>query len=441
MNVGVLCSGGSHLCGIEPAWHPSALSPHLQAMLRAGAIPGETERLRAVLRSLRRGNDSVLVTALGASVTADYGGAVGHMQDRFLLGYSGMPSQIRGAKVKPGWLLPIGDFLFSLGRRSSGSQSTRGGHRIAADAGNSDGMHWLAAPNATSPSNVQLVNAACAGHKLDHYLTCLATKVPLDTNLFLVDAATVPQSMQSAEQVVRSLLALPNNPAVLFVHFANWCWHQNQNDPDTRREHFNRSCYAPRRAVSLWRKANEYETQLDELTAYYALPSVSLRRAFGRAALHGGEDAIFRPWELTGDGLHPQRPGCHTSRFPGGCKNERYSQLAAAMVNSFLWDQWNLMLADEQRHERAIAAAEEEEASAAGAAQPANGLRRRGAVRRRASRPSEGEEGARLGFFPCLSLFPPHTTAGNYGDIERCFAWGPVGCAIPPSMAQQHPPI
>ena len=342
------------------------------------------------------------------------------MQDRFLLGYTGAPAQIHAEVARPGWLLPIGDFLSSLGRRKK--------HATTGAPGSSDdddrSVRWLGARNASS--NVQLVNAGFAGHKLDAYLSCLATKVPVDSDLFIVDAATVTQSLVSAEQVVRSLLALPNSPAVLFVHFANWCWHQNQNDPDTRREHLNRSCYRPQRAVPLWRKANEYEASLDELNAYYSLPSVSLRRAFGRAALHAAEDPLFKPWQLTGDGLHPQRPGCNTARHPQGCPNERYAQLTAAAINSFFWDAWNAMHADEKRYEAApgpAAGTATATATATAASTPTEAGGSVGGVD--GPSPLEIEERTRLRLFPCLSLYPPHLRPGRDGQLERCFAWGP----------------
>ena len=88
-------------------------------------------------------------------MTADFGGGVGWMQDRYSLGYSGWPSQISGSKVRGGWLLPVGEFLSELGR--DWQRQEREGVGGGGSGNVSSGSAW---PRA---SNVQLVNAACAG--------------------------------------------------------------------------------------------------------------------------------------------------------------------------------------------------------------------------------------------------------------------------------------
>jgi hypothetical protein len=82
----------------------------------------------------------------------------------------------------------------------------------------------------------------------------------------------------------------------------------------------NGSCYEPARLASTWHSASANEARIDELAAYYALPSLSIRRAFGRDALRAHADPFFRPQELTEDGLHPKKLGC---RGPHWCRSER----------------------------------------------------------------------------------------------------------------------
>jgi hypothetical protein len=81
-----LCRAQQPLCEMGPDWHPSNLTSQLVDMLRAGVGGvGDLARLRRFLRRLRAGRP-VLVAAIGASVVADYGGAIGYMQDRQGLG-------------------------------------------------------------------------------------------------------------------------------------------------------------------------------------------------------------------------------------------------------------------------------------------------------------------------------------------------------------------
>ena len=388
-------------------------------------------------------------------------------------------------------------------------------------------------PFAACPPTCPLHNATPRSHKIDAYMTCLASKVPAETDLFLIDAATVPQTLRSAEQVVRSLLALPKAPAVLFIHFTNCrraeaqtlsqlrlscacvtallctssivapfdrcplhcclhaltipllslssacgkgCWHAEANSADVKKEHQNRSCYMPPRAVARWRQSSENEVALDELASYYSLPSLSLRRAFGRAALRAVAEQFFRPWELTMDGLHPQRMGCNTVRNPDGCKNERYAQLSAALVNTYLWDAWSAL----QREEQAVAGLDEgvsmrgiggggssggrgDSSNSSDSSRSSGSGGSGGSSSGRITSPRisdgganastsasfststalplpyestdrarlqsarlrlEAAESGRLRPFPCLSFLPPHYRPGTDGGTERCFAWG-----------------
>ena len=417
----------SELCGLsKPDWHPSNFNKRLRDALRAGvAGQGNAARLRRVLRTLRAGKETVVVTAVGASVTADFGGIVGYMQDHFALGYTGWPSKVKGSTIRPGWLLPIGDMLHTL--TPSGAA----------------GAPWLS-PNgssSSSPSTVELVNAACAGHKLDAYLYCLATRVPVSTDLFLVDAATIPQWPQDAEATLRSFLALPRAPALLLVHFTNWCWPRpglGPNDAVTVNEAKNKTCYAPNRLQSSWHKATAVETFFDELGGYYGIPSLSMRRAFGphalRAGLHGG-DNFFKPWELVNDGLHPRkgdcgrgRPftkACHTSSSFCRCIPERYSQLIAGLVNSFLWDAWLRLEAELPSSSDPLLAKNNGQHAAASTA--AGGGGGGAQARRGGNNNGNGNGGSGHSFeLPCLSLYPgsSFSTASSKVRVERCFAWG-----------------
>ena len=75
-----------------------------------------------------------------------------------------------------------------------------------------------------------------------------------------VDAATVPQSILDSEATIRSLLSLPRAPAILMVHFANWCWPRKglgQNDAVHVKEGRDRTCYTPARVAETMRSATE----------------------------------------------------------------------------------------------------------------------------------------------------------------------------------------
>ena len=92
-------------------WHPSQLPAHVLRQARAGVSQvGHLGRLQQVLARMRR-SEPIVISALGNSVTADFGGIVGSMQDRFKLGFLGSPRRCKGQCVQYGWLLPIYSFL------------------------------------------------------------------------------------------------------------------------------------------------------------------------------------------------------------------------------------------------------------------------------------------------------------------------------------------
>ena len=145
----------SSLCGLPPSWHPDAHDQRLRDSLRAGISVGHDGRLRRMLRQLRSGAD-VVVTAVGASVTSDFAGVVGHMQNRFSLGYIGRPALCKDACVEPGWMLPVGDFLHQLG---GGSAADRLSWAVA------NATAWSSASGRVpSLGQVLVVNAGNAGH-------------------------------------------------------------------------------------------------------------------------------------------------------------------------------------------------------------------------------------------------------------------------------------
>ena len=447
LGYGAPCAN-SGLCGQLPGWHPQRIESRLRESLHAGTTIGQPARLRRVLRTLREGREDITVTGIGASVTADFGGAVGWMQDRFSLGYSGLPSFVHGDDVKPGWMLPFADFLFSLGPAGA------------------SGASWLTASRNESDSEhgkVLVVNAGCAGHKLDSYMFCLATRVPPTTDLFLVDAATVPTNLREIEATLRGLLALPRRPAILLVNFANWCWPRpglGPNDQITVNEARNRSCYTPQRLASSWQLASVTESIIDTTASYYALPSFSFRRAFGPAALRAARDPFFRPWELTKDGLHPTRHGargqaCRTTDM--GCEGERYAQLAAVGVSSLIWRVWKDMGEEEAQARRKVADAAvvahaahvgtcatyctssccsfsnpEAECAGCDAAYVCNPTAACYSGKGGSGGTARAESDASGAFqMPCVPLHPRLAALAAAGgeqqsaSLEKCFAWGP----------------
>ena len=70
-------------------WQPSVLPESLLSMLSDGIVrQGSTWRLRKALQQARSGAPFVLA-GVGASITADFGGVIGFMQDQFDVGLIG----------------------------------------------------------------------------------------------------------------------------------------------------------------------------------------------------------------------------------------------------------------------------------------------------------------------------------------------------------------
>jgi hypothetical protein len=358
-------------------WLPSNLPADLVQQLRHGvAQSGHLGRLRSALARAEDGAP-LTVVALGNSVTADFAGAVGWMQDQFRLGYIGVPSKCTAHCVLLGWLLPIYRFLT---------------------------QH---AGQAVSPSAA--INAGQAGRFVDNYLECTASTVPTEADIIFLDGVNGMPSptgnhFKTTEKLIRRLLMLPRQPAVVVLHWVDWCAGTTSNyTVETRFErHGARSCYtAEGLRESLAAAKRKEELVWGALTRHYRLPVLSMSRAFHplarepvplydpgevtSAADRNDDVQSWSRWPLpsfTQDGLHPVACG---SQQPW--KRCRYSMLIAAMVNTFIADVQSFRL----------------------------------------GRPEEGQEPLPV------NCTPVHNHALERAlSVERCFGWGMERRVKPP---------
>ena len=248
-----------------------------EALLSRGiANLGDQGRMDRVRHALRRG-DPVLVAALGASVTSDYAGIDGDSQALHPSVCAGALRQCGRGCRWAGWLQDTVDALRA------------------------------ALPKAL----VTAINCGLPGSPLSFAAPCLESHVPASADLVVVDAATIRSSPQSVEAILRRLLSLPRQPAVVLLHFFHWCA-------------TNRGCGAPpgvepwshAHMAANWLAGARMERDLTDLAAYYGLPALSLRAAHYHAALNAtrtgeraGEGRGPRASWLTKDGLHPTRRG------------------------------------------------------------------------------------------------------------------------------------
>ena len=270
-------------------------SPQLRAALRRGlASEGEPSRLLRVLRDAEAGK-AVTLVGIGASLTNDFGGIIGRDHDRHAIEYMGRAVLCRGECVQSGWLTQLAEHL--------------------------------AGEVPLAESNVSVVNVGHAGNMLSSYVHCTNALIPRTGDLYILDAATILQPIADAERVVRWVLDLPQRPALLLLHLYDFCGNRG-NDA------LRKMCYRPRMQVQRFVSQSEMERNLGDLTAYYALPAVSFRRAFFQHAVMSGQTTslstsgavshLFSPQELTTDGLHPSGTGL--------------SRLITALLVSFLTD-------------------------------------------------------------------------------------------------------
>lgn len=231
---------------------------------------GDATRMDRVRHALRRG-EPVLVAALGASVTSDYAGIDGDSQALHPSVCAAALRQCGRGCRWVGWLQDTVDVLRA----------------------------------ALPKAHVTAVNCGLPGNPLSFAAPCLESHVPASADLVVVDAATIRSSPQSVEAILRRLLNLPRQPAVVLLHFFHWCA-------------TNRGCGAPvgvepwshAHMAANWLAGARMERDLTDLAAYYGLPALSLRTAYYHAALnasHPGES--LGPRRLTKDGLHPTRRG------------------------------------------------------------------------------------------------------------------------------------
>ena len=277
-------------------WQPSNIPAELATRLRAGVSRlGHLGRVRRVLARVDRG-EPIVMAALGSSVTSDFGGAVGYMQERFKLGYIGVPRKCRGKCVQYGWLLPIFRFL---------TQNQAAAHNM---------------------QNASLVNCGQAARFISTYLDCTSSAVPETADLIIIDgsngmAPVVGSKFLPTEKLVRRLLSLPHQPAIIVLHWMDWCaCSLSVCKPGPRvNRHKSLSCYQPQGFNESWiiGRRREDETGWADLAKHYRLPTLSLRRALHPSAMpqavRSSSDVnlanvsqLWRfPQTFTWDGLHP----------------------------------------------------------------------------------------------------------------------------------------
>ena len=298
-------------------WHPANLPVPLVASLRRGVSRrGNQGRLVNALSRLKSGRGLVL-TAIGASVTADFGGAVGAMQDQFALTYFGTPRRCTHECVRAGWLLP----LLAL---------------LTTDP-------FVAGNGAAAAT---LVNSGQAGTSLFRYLECTGTLVPDKADVILIDAATIEYNdLKGIESVVRRLVALPHSPAVIFIHLFDWCGCQQcdhrgcgECPPYIRTQmHRNGSCYNLDAISRAGQLSSASEARINRIADFYGLPVLSVSQAFVQAALNR-EDGFDTVSTFTQDGLHPRRACSHPDHLAANSKDCGYALLLESLLNQFFFD-------------------------------------------------------------------------------------------------------
>ena len=340
------------------SWEPSQLPARLISRLRAGvANVGHLGRLRRALS-----HPPLILAGLGSSVTADFGGVVGSMQDRFQLAYMGTPRRCRNGCVLFGWLLPI--------------------YRFASMNGTGDSA---------------LVNCGISARMIGNYGDCMHTALPEDADLIIVDgvngmAPINGNLFKPTERLIRRLLALPRKPAVIILHWFDWCGCATCRGPRIER-HRRRECYTADGLEQSYRLGRKREETggWEELARHYRLPVLSIRRALhpsGTSSANGSAESWQKFDRFTWDGLHP-RP-CEGNAWP----NCVYSMLVASMVNVFLDD----------------------------------------VLRGRLGASKEEQEPLPLS---CTTVRPGTLSLERANAVERCFAWG-VERRTPPPIASNH---
>ena len=302
-------------------WLPHEMPSALRQSLRAGvANRGNPYRLQRALRRVSSGQ-RLVVAGIGSSMTSDHGGVIGETQRRFPLGVHGLPARAHADEVVRGWLLPV---LTLLARLAGGGNAS-----IGADG-----------------AQAALVNCGLSGAPVTSVLDCTSSRVPDDADVILLDATSAAANGAALERLLRRLLALPHEPAVILIHLPFWC-DVRQNDPRLRTSNFCRirgerrrlrrscadaarfDCATPGWMEASWEANGAREDAADALARHYRLPALSVRRAFFNASGRGVDG--FRPSQLTYDGQHPV--ACEDRADFASC---RYLMLISALINSWV---------------------------------------------------------------------------------------------------------
>ena len=302
-----------------PDWKPRSWPPELASMLARGVLcRGRPERLLRAMRDARLGKP-VVVAAVGSSLTANLGGAVGMWQDRFSeLTYVSPLAGVTENVIVPGWLLPVFEAI---------------------------------APRARRHAESVLVNVGQAGSPLSAYKMCTRQVLPSRADVIIVDAAAISCPRSDVENVLRRLLALEGSPALLLMNFVRWCDPETgpcdakcQRQAEHTRLNSNRqlrddgTCYRPPYLNSSLARAARREAPLLALADHYNLTVLSARAAFSDAVARGV--AGFDPRQMTADSLHP-KPCTFADLGRGGHGDCRGTLLISSLLVAYVHSVWS----------------------------------------------------------------------------------------------------
>ena len=314
-------------------------------------------------------------------MTADYAGMAGSMQERYRLGYIGLPARCKDKCVHLGWALPIFRFLTTPQQQPKQQPALNESEAVRAASA--------------------VVNSGQSARYFDNYLDCTSSAVPAEADIIFIDGVNgmspmVGNHRKPTEKLLRRLLSLPHQPAIVQLHWIDWCACLRScfnEQPLRAHRHRNGSCYTAEGLRQSYEVATRREEQQDwaALARYYQLSVLSMRRAFhplangsGLPSAYGGSNPDD-PSSLTSDGLHPK--ACR-----GSWQRCRYVLLIASLVNTFFAD----VMADRF-------------------GQP---------------QPGEGEDPLPVSFKPFFTRASEHSV-----PIERCFGWGGTDRRVQPATS------
>ena len=312
-------AAGSCQLPLEPwlpeRWDPGtegSLTPEMRRKARAGVrYKGNLARLQAALQRKKAGKGFTLA-AVGGSMTAELGGMIGAMQERFFnFSSEDFTTACTGDCTRRGWLLPAFELLTRQGAP--------------------DALH-------------NLVNCGLReGDDLQAYLSCSEPTLPMGADVIIYDGAMSDAAPWEQERLMRRLLQLPRHPAIIMLHMYDGCSSRTQTVSTSSAEGLPCSKEAFS-AASV--RAARYEEKLDALATRYGIPVLSARRAYFDGSR--GIDALRR---LTADGLRPrvcaawaQASGDPGSACADACAKDRavafsdcrYLQMVGLLLTSYL---------------------------------------------------------------------------------------------------------